>query len=109
LPYPLKEKKKTIIFVTHDIEEAVFLADRIVIMTPSPGKVKSIIKVPLARKRDRTGSDFLKVRDRVFAEFELKPRDMTEYYCKCFKKCFLSVFLKGFFKKAPEAYCSGAF
>jgi len=35
-------------------------------MTPSPGKVKSIIKVPLARKRDRTGSDFLKVRDRVF-------------------------------------------
>ncbi|HHV30133.1 ABC transporter ATP-binding protein [Acetivibrio mesophilus] len=75
-----QEKKKTIIFVTHDIEEAVFLADRIVIMTPSPGKVKSVVEVPLARKRDRTGSDFLKIRDRVFAEFELKPRDMTEYY-----------------------------
>lgn len=75
-----QEKKKTIIFVTHDIEEAVFLADRIVIMTPSPGKVKSVIEVPLARKRDRTGSDFLKIRDRVFAEFELKASDQTEYY-----------------------------
>jgi len=70
-----------------------------VIMTPSPGKVKSIIKVPLARKRDRTGSDFLKVRDRVFAEFELKPRDMTDIICKCFKKCFLKCFLKKDFSK----------
>lgn len=75
-----QEKKKTIIFVTHDIEEAVFLADRIVIMTPGPGRVKSVINVPLGRKRDRTGSDFLKIRDRVFAEFELKPADNIEYY-----------------------------
>ena len=73
-------KEKTIIFVTHDIEEAVFLADRIVIMTSSPGKVKSVINVPLGRKRDRTRSDFLKIRDRVFAEFELKPADNIEYY-----------------------------
>lgn len=53
-----EKQKKTIIFVTHDIEEAVFLADRIVIMTPNPGKIKSIISVPLARKRDRTSHDF---------------------------------------------------
>ena len=75
-----QENKKTIIFVTHDIEEAVFLADRIVIMTSSPGKVKSVIKVPFARKRNRTGADFLKIRDRVFAEFELKASDEIEYY-----------------------------
>lgn len=75
-----QEKKKTIIFVTHDIEEAVFLADRIVIMTSSPGKVKSVIDVPLARKRDRTGNDFLKIRDRVFAELELKDSNEPEYY-----------------------------
>ncbi len=74
------EKKKTIIFVTHDIEEAVFLADRIVIMTPYPGKIKSILKVPLARKRDRTSVDFLKIRDKVFSEFELKVPDRMEYY-----------------------------
>lgn len=75
-----QEKRKTIIFVTHDIEEAVFLTDRIVIMTSSPGKIKSIINVPLARKRNRTGTDFLRIRDRVFAEFELKDNDEPEYY-----------------------------
>jgi NitT/TauT family transport system ATP-binding protein len=36
--------------------------------------------VPLARKRDRTGVDFLKIRDKVFSEFELKADDNTEYY-----------------------------
>ncbi|MGE5418476.1 MAG: ABC transporter ATP-binding protein [Accumulibacter sp.] len=75
-----QEKKKTIIFVTHDIEEAVFLADRIVIMTAGPGKVKKIIDVPLARKRDRTSPGFLAIRDEVFREFELKSSDKMEHY-----------------------------
>ena len=54
-----RQEKKTIIMVTHDIEEAVFLADRIVIMTPNPGKIKSILTVPLKGHRERTASDFL--------------------------------------------------
>jgi len=74
-----EQKKKTIIFVTHDIEEAVFLADRIVIMTPGPGKVKSIINVPMKRKRDRTNEEFLKIRDRVFLEFKMKEEIEIEY------------------------------
>jgi NitT/TauT family transport system ATP-binding protein len=74
-----QEKKKTIIFVTHDIEEAVFLADKIVVMTAGPGKVKKIIDVPLARQRDRTSCDFLAIRDEVFREFELKPSNKIEY------------------------------
>ncbi|WP_330377315.1 ABC transporter ATP-binding protein [Cellulosilyticum ruminicola] len=45
-----KDYEKTIIFVTHDIEEAVFLADRIVILTPNPGKLKCVLDVPLSRK-----------------------------------------------------------
>ncbi|HEX3031574.1 MAG TPA: ABC transporter ATP-binding protein [Bacillota bacterium] len=75
-----QEKKKTIIFVTHDIEEAVFLADKIVIMTASPGKMKSIVEVPLGRKRDRTSQEFLNVRTQVFREFELIVQDQIEYY-----------------------------
>ena len=75
-----QEKKKTIIFVTHDIEEAVFLADRIVVMTAGPGIVKKIINVPLARKRDRTSYDFLAIRDEVFREFELNSSDKIEHY-----------------------------
>ena len=77
-----QEKKKTIIFVTHDIEEAVFLADSIVVMTAGPGKVKKIIDVPLVRKRDRTSYDFVAIRDEVFREFELKSSDKIEHYLK---------------------------
>lgn len=75
-----EQKKKTIIFVTHDIEEAVFLADKIVIMTPGPGKIKSIVNVPIARKRDRTSEEFLRIRDKVFTEFQMKRENETEYY-----------------------------
>lgn len=74
----LKEKK-TIIFVTHDIEEAVFLADRIVVMTPNPGKVKSVVTVPLGRHRDRTSGDFLQIRDKIFELFHLKSDTYIEY------------------------------
>ena len=49
-----RRQGKTIVFVTHDIDEAVVLADRVVVMTPNPGKVKSIIEVDLHGKRDRT-------------------------------------------------------
>jgi NitT/TauT family transport system ATP-binding protein len=74
-----QEKKKTIIFVTHDIEEAVFLADKIVVMTASPGKVKKIIDVPLARKRNRTSPEFLAIRDKVFREFDLKSVNKIQH------------------------------
>lgn len=73
-------QKKTIIFITHDLEEAVYFSDRIVIMTPNPGTIKTVIPVPLSRKRDRTGADFLMIRERVFNEFETKKEDKTEYY-----------------------------
>ena len=47
-----REQTKTIIFVTHDIDESIVLADRIVIMTPNPGRIKTIIPVDLPRRRD---------------------------------------------------------
>ncbi len=76
-----KVHKKTILFVTHDIEEAVFLADRIVVMSPNPGRIKSIITVPLSRgNRDRTSSDFLHWRDKVFEVFSMKHEAAIDYF-----------------------------
>lgn len=75
-----REEKKTIIFVTHDIEEAVFLADRIVVMMANPGRIKSIVKVPLETHRDRTADDFFYVRDKIFELFNMKADSYIEYY-----------------------------
>jgi NitT/TauT family transport system ATP-binding protein len=47
-----REYRKTVVFVTHSIEEAIYLSDRIVVMTARPGRVKQIMVVPEARPRD---------------------------------------------------------
>jgi len=52
------ELKKTVIFVTHSIEEAIYLADRIVVMTYRPGTVKRDLLVPLPRMRDPSAPEF---------------------------------------------------
>lgn len=74
-----QKQKQTILFVTHDIDEAVYLADRIVIMSPNPGTVKAVITVNLGRRRDRTGEDFIRVRDHILEIFEMKHFDSVEY------------------------------
>lgn len=75
-----RETGKTVVFVTHDIEEAVFLADRIVIMSANPGTIKSILPVQLPAHRDRTSDDFLLMRDKVYEIFHMKEEKNIEYY-----------------------------
>jgi ABC-type nitrate/sulfonate/bicarbonate transport system ATPase subunit len=58
-------RRTTMIFVTHDIDEAIYMSDRIVIMSPRPGRIEQIIPVALARPRDRSGAEFLALRSRI--------------------------------------------
>ncbi len=58
---------KTVLFVTHGIEESVFLADRVVVMTYRPGAVKEIVPVTLPRPRDPSSSEFNALEKRVTA------------------------------------------
>lgn len=68
-----REHKKTIIFVSHDIDEAVYLADRIVVMSKRPTRVKKIFDVNLKRPRTmetRLSKKFFKVRNEVLKTFQ---------------------------------------
>jgi NitT/TauT family transport system ATP-binding protein len=60
-----EKTKKTVIFITHSVDEAVFLSDRIIVLTPRPGRICRIFPVDLPRPRDRTGVEFAQVRREV--------------------------------------------
>ncbi|MCU1785270.1 ABC transporter ATP-binding protein [Pseudomonas sp. 13B_2.1_Bac1] len=65
----LRQERITTIMVTHDVEEAVFLGDRIVVMEPRPGRIKRIVEVPLARPRERANPLFVAIKDDVMSDF----------------------------------------
>ncbi len=60
-----QETKKTVVYVTHNVAEAVYLADRIVIMTPHPGTVKTDLRIALPRARDALDVEFLECQKQV--------------------------------------------
>ncbi|WEL25860.1 ABC-type sulfonate transport system, ATPase component [Haloferax volcanii] len=59
------ETDKTVLFVTHDVEEAVTLADRVVVMAANPGRVREIVSVDIDRPRERTESEFAAYVERI--------------------------------------------
>ena len=65
-----KENQTTMLLVTHDIDEAIFLANRIVVMDARPGKIKGIISVELHHPRNRAGVAFMEMRKEVLKVLE---------------------------------------
>jgi NitT/TauT family transport system ATP-binding protein len=61
-----QEEKKTILFVTHDIEESVQLADRVVVMSSRPGTIRKQVQIGLPRPRDLDSPEYLGARDEIF-------------------------------------------
>ena len=69
--------RPTMVLVTHDIEEALVLADRIVVMQPNPGRVRVEATPPLARPRDRLDPEFVQWKYRLLAELDRASRRAT--------------------------------
>jgi NitT/TauT family transport system ATP-binding protein len=64
-----EQRRKTIVFITHSLDEAIFLSDRIAVMTRRPGTIKQIIDVPLPRPRAaevRNSTDFIRLRQQAW-------------------------------------------
>jgi ABC-type nitrate/sulfonate/bicarbonate transport system ATPase subunit len=62
-------ERYTTVFVTHDIDEAVYLATRVVVLSPRPGRIGRIFNVPLRHPRDRTSPEFIRLRGMITKEF----------------------------------------
>jgi ABC-type nitrate/sulfonate/bicarbonate transport system ATPase subunit len=67
-------ERKTIIFVTHDIEESIQLADRVVIMTARPAKMRRVVPIDVPRPRDLSSPRYIALRELVFDELGLAHR-----------------------------------
>jgi len=71
--------RKTVLFITHQINEAVYLADRVVVMSPRPGRIKGILDVPLPRPRPlsvKRDARFVELEDAIWQMVEEKPEPL---------------------------------
>jgi ABC-type nitrate/sulfonate/bicarbonate transport system ATPase subunit len=64
-------ERKTIVFVTHDIDEAVQLADRVVVMSARPATIRQIVNIDIAHPRDISSPRYLQLRDGIFQQIGL--------------------------------------
>jgi len=78
-----RSNKKTVLFVTHQIDEAVFLADRVIVMTSRPGQVKAAVEIDIPRPRDLTlkrTPHFLELVDEIWKMIEEEVKAALEIH-----------------------------
>ncbi len=73
------QEKKKVLFVTHNVDEAVFLSDRVIVMTARPGRIKDIIDINIPRPRIRTETEVNKVRTTILKSLFEEVRKLTDH------------------------------
>jgi NitT/TauT family transport system ATP-binding protein len=71
-----RETRKTVIYVTHNVAEAVYLADRVIVMTPHPGRIKTEVPITLARPRDPLSVEFLEYQKALLRHLGEQPEEV---------------------------------
>jgi ABC-type nitrate/sulfonate/bicarbonate transport system ATPase subunit len=76
-----EERHTTMLLVTHDVDEAIFLSDRVIIMTPRPGKIEKIINIKVSRPRARNNEEILALHGKLLEilNFAETPEDLSYY------------------------------
>ena len=75
-----KEQKVTVILVTHDVDEAVYMSDTIVILSSRPGRIQEVIKLRQDRTRSRNYPDFVDLRTRILEKLNFASTEDTTGY-----------------------------
>jgi len=71
-----RETRKTVIYVTHNVAEAVYLADRVIVMTPHPGRIKTEVTITLSRPRDSLSIAFLDCQKELLRHLGEQPEEL---------------------------------
>jgi NitT/TauT family transport system ATP-binding protein len=74
----LRERPRTVVLVTHDIEEAAQLADRVLVLTERPARIRDEVRLVSPRPRDATGAEVVKAVHRILAELGLEVEARNE-------------------------------
>lgn len=76
----LERRNTTMVLITHDIDEAIFLSDKVIILSEKPGIISKSIHVEMPRPRDRNSYDFTNIRRVIYSEFFENSTIEIEYY-----------------------------
>lgn len=76
-----EKDKKTVVFITHDVSEAIYLSTRVVLLSARPGRIRNIHGIPLHTRQDRNNMELIKIAEEIYGELNYdKPTDEPDYY-----------------------------
>lgn len=74
------KRKNTMILITHDVDEAIYLSQKIVVMNPNPGHIAEVVEIPMSYPRNRAISEFLDIRARLLRRLDFAKEVQEDYY-----------------------------